>query len=380
MKRINDDFEKVGNRLKAIFRASLVAILVNVMLGIFKMIVGIISKSIAITLDAVNNFTDAGSSMITMLSSAFASKDPDKKHPFGYGRIEYLGTLLIAVLILYAGVSAFIESVKSIIHPEIAEYSTLSIVIIIVAVAVKAFLTIYISKVGKKVSSDSLIASGKESLGDIAISIATVVAVFVYVNTGISLEAWLGTVIALFIVKAGAETLFETVAKLLGTGAEAALVRNIKSTIAQREEVVGAFDLVLHNYGPDAYLGSVHIEVEDTFPISKFDHLSRMIQEDIIEHFGVYLTAVGVYSVNTTDKDIIAIREDVKSTALGIEHVKQLHGFYIDEDRKEMRFDVVISLEAKDRRAVYSEVFEKIKEKYSEYGIEIGMDMDYNEI
>lgn len=380
MRKINDDIDNAGNRLKAIFKASVVAIIVNISLGIFKMIVGIISKSIAITLDAVNNFTDAGSSLITILSSTFATKDPDKKHPFGYGRIEYLGTLLIAVLILYAGVTSFIESVKSIINPEIAEYSTISIIIIIVAVAVKSFLTIYISRVGKKVHSDSLIAAGKESLGDIAISAATVVAVFMYVNAGISIEAWLGTVIALFIIKAGVETLFETVAKILGTGADAAFVRDIKKAIQEREEVVGAFDLVLHNYGPDAYLGSVHVEVEDTFPISKFDNLSRIIQEDIIERFGVYLSAIGVYSVNTTNQSIIAIREDVRQIALETEHVKQLHGFYIDDERKNMRFDVVISFEAEDRRKVYNEVIEKIQSKYPDYTVKAGMDMDYNEI
>lgn len=380
MKKINDDVEKAGSRLKTILRASFVAIIVNIALGIFKMIVGLISKSIAITMDAVNNFTDAGSSLITILSSSFASKDPDKKHPFGYGRVEYLGTLLIAVLILYAGVTALIESVKNIIHPEVAEYSTASIIIIVVAVVVKTFLTIYISKVGKSVGSDSLIASGKESLADIAISTATVIAVFIYIGTGVSIEAWLGIIIALFIIKAGAETLFETVAKLLGTGADAALVRDIKRAVAELDGVVGAYDLVLHNYGPDAYMGTVHVEVEDTFPISKFDNLSRLIQEEIIERFGVYLSAVGVYSVSTTDEKIIAIREDVKSIALGTQYVNQLHGFGIDEDRKCMRFDVVISLEAPDRRKVYCDVIEKVEKKYPEYTLSVGMDMDYNEI
>lgn len=380
MKKINDDVEKAGSRLKTILRASFVAIIVNIALGIFKMIVGLISKSIAITMDAVNNFTDAGSSLITILSSSFASKDPDKKHPFGYGRVEYLGTLLIAVLILYAGVTALIESVKNIIHPEVAEYSTVSIIIIVVAVVVKTFLTIYISKVGKSVGSDSLIASGKESLADIAISTATVIAVFIYIGTGVSIEAWLGIIIALFIIKAGAETLFETVAKLLGTGADAALVRDIKRAVAELDGVVGAYDLVLHNYGPDAYMGTVHVEVEDTFPISKFDNLSRLIQEEIIERFGVYLSAVGVYSVSTTDEKIIAIREDVKSIALGTQYVNQLHGFGIDEDRKSMRFDVVISLEAPDRRKVYCDVITQVEKKYPEYTLSVGMDMDYNEI
>ncbi len=380
MEKINDDVKKAGSRLKLIFRASVVAIIVNVFLGIFKAAVGIISNSIAITMDAVNNFTDAGSSFITILSSSFATKDPDKKHPFGYGRIEYLGTLLIAVIILYAGITSFIESVKSIFSQEVAEYSRTSLVIIIVAVVVKLALTLYIVKVGKKAKSDSLVAAGKEALGDVAISVATVVAAFIYVFTKVSVEAWLGVVIAAIIVKTAIEILFETVAKILGTGADASLVRDIKKAIVENDDVVGAYDLILHNYGPDAYLGSVHIEVKDTLKISRFDELSRIIQEDIIERFGVYLAAVGVYSVNTMDDDIIAIRDDVESAVLATDNVNQIHGFYVDIEKKIIRFDVVISFEARDRRKVFHDIIDKISKKYPGYQLKVGMDTDYNEI
>lgn len=380
MDEIREDANKIGNRIKAIFRASVIAIIVNVALGIFKMIVGVISNSIAITLDAINNLTDAGSSFITILSASYASKDADRKHPFGYGRTEYLGTLLIAVLILYAGVTSLVESVKSIIHPETAEYSLVALVIIIVAILAKAGLALYISGVGKKVKSDSLMAAGKESIGDIAISIATVVAAIIYMVFGVSVEAYLGTIIALFIIKAGVEILIETVTKILGTGADASIVVDIKKAIAENEAVVGAYDLVLHNYGPEAYLGSVHVEVEDTLPISRFDALSREIQEDIAARFGVFLSAVGVYSVNTKDEVVISVREDVKSMALCTEYVNQLHGFYMDSDKKTMRFDIVVSFKAGDRRKVYEEVIEKVNKSYPEYTLTVGMDMDYNEI
>ena len=380
MNKINDNAEMVGGRIKSIFRASIVAIIVNVSIGIFKLMVGFITKSIAITMDAINNFTDAGSSFITMLSTGLASKDADKKHPFGYGRTEYLGTLLIAVLILYAGVTAFVEAVKSIINPETAEYSAVTLAIVIVAIFAKVALTIYITRVGKKVNSDSLIAAGKESTGDIAISIATVAAAFIYIITDLSVEAYLAAGIALFIIKAGVDVLIETVSKLLGTGADASIVVDIKKAIAEYDEVAGAYDLVLHNYGPDAYLGSVHIEVEDTMPISRLDALTREIQEDIVKRFGVYLSAIGVYSVNTKDAATIAIREDVKTIVMATEYVKQSHGFYLDTDKKTMRFDIVVSFAAGDRRIVYQEVVKKIKNKYPDYSVIVGMDLDYNEI
>lgn len=368
------------NRLKTILRTSVVAICVNVAIGIFKAIVGIISNSIAITMDAINNFTDAASSLITILSSYFATKIPDKKHPFGYGRTEYLGTLLIGCLILYAGITSFVESVKKIINPESADYSAVALLIIVVAVIVKAALSIYITRAGKKTNSDSLIAAGKESIGDIAISIATIVAALIYIFTNISIEAWLGAIIAALIIKAGAETLLETVGKILGTGGDVTLVKDIKKAIAEHEDVRGAFDLVLHNYGPDTYMASVHIEVEDTMAISRFDDISRQLQSDIFDRFGVYLSAIGLYSVNTKDEEVITLREDVKSIALSTQYVNQLHGFYVDIVNKIMRFDLVISFEADDRNKVHDDVVDTISKKYPEYSINAGLDTDYNEI
>lgn len=375
MKNNND---AVSKRLKTILRTSIVGILVNALLGVFKAIVGTVSNSIAITMDAVNNFTDAGSSLITILSTTFSVKSPNKKHPFGYGRIEYMGTLLIAILILYAGVTSLIESIKGIITPETAEYSTTSIVIICVAVVVKIGLAIFFSKVGKKVKSDSLIATGKEAIGDIAISIATVVAALIYIFTGFSIEAWLGAAIAIFIIKSGIEILIETIGKILGKGADVEIVKNIKKEVAAFDEVVGAFDLVLHNYGPDSYMGSIHVEVKDTLSINEFDALTRRIQETVFEKFGVYITAVGVYSVNTTNDKVIEVREGVKAIISGIEHVKQIHGFYLDDET--MRFDAVISFAAKDRKAVYNQVIDLVGKKYPEYNLVVGMDMDFNEI
>lgn len=368
------------NRIKTIFKTSVIAIIANVALGIFKAIVGVVTHSIAITMDAVNNFTDAGSSFITIFSSYFAAKDPDKKHPFGYGRIEYLGTLTIACLILYAGITSFVESVKQIINPQTAEYSTTSLIIIVVAVVVKAALSLYISREGKRVKSDSLMASAKESIGDIAISIATIVAALIYIYAHLSIEAWLGAIIAIVIVKAGIEILGETINKILGTGGDVQLVRNIKKTISAHEDVNGAYDLVLHNYGEGAYLASVHVEVNDTVSIGRFDELTREIQNEIFEEYGVYLTAIGVYSVNTIDQDITAIREEVSQIALGFEHVNQLHGFYIDREKKTMRFDLVISFSSKDRRNVQDEVVKAIKEKYPDYEVSAGLDTDYNEV
>ena len=366
-------------RIRSILQTSIVAIIVNVALGAFKAVIGFFTNSIAITLDAVNNLTDAGSSVITILSAHFAGKAPDKKHPFGYGRTEYLGTLLIGGLILYAGISALIESVTGIFSPEEVSYSTVSLIIIAVAVVVKLALTIFISRAGKKLHSDSLIAAGKESVGDVAISVSTVVAALIFIFAHVAIEAYLGVIISFLIIKAGYETLKETVGKILGTGAEAALVVDIKKTIMAHEGVKGAFDLVLHNYGVDAYMASVHVAVEDTYSIAAFDELTRTLQEEVFEKHDVYLSAVGVYCVNTLDAECLQMQDKVKEIALGFDYVNQLHGFYVNKERKQMQFDLVISFSAKDRKAVYDQVLSQIQSAYPEYTLRVGLDSDFNE-
>ena len=368
------------NRLAVIKRASIIAIIINIALGLFKAVIGFITNSVAITTDAINNFTDAGSSLVTILAAFFSAKQADKKHPFGYGRIEYLGTLVIGGLILYAGISSFIEAVKLIIEPEMANYPTISIIILIVAIFVKIALALFTIKVGKAANSDSLVASGKEAVADIAISIATVAAAIFYITSGIAIEAYLGAIIGIFIIKSGIEILKETVDKILGSPVEISLIKEIKSTIAGYEEVVGAYDLVLHDYGPDAYMGSVHIAVVDTLSINEFDKLGRKIYSDIAERFGVHLTAIGLYSVNTSDEETIRLREAINKLVMENEYVNQMHGFYLNKDAKEIRFDLVVSFDSKDRNATFEQVLLKLKNTFPEYNISVGMDFDFNEL
>ena len=366
-------------RYKKIFFTSIIGIIANAVLATFKAIIGLISGSIAILMDAVNNLTDAGSSLITIVGAHFATKDPDKKHPFGHGRSEYLATLLIGGLILYAGITALIESIKKIVDPVVPDYSTVALIIVASAVVVKLVLGLYVSKTGKSINSDSLVASGKDALFDSIISTSTLVAAIIYIATGISLEAYLGVIISIIILKAGIETLQENVSKILGEGAEVELVRNIKKTIAGHEGVQGAYDLVLNNYGPDTYLASVHIEVPDTMTANEFDILSRHLEWEIADTYGVFLTAVGIYSINTRDENVIAIRENVRKIVMDHPMIHQMHGFFLD-DEKNMRFDMVISFDAKSRAEVHDEVMAKVKEAYPDYNIEIGIDSDFNEL
>ena len=258
-------------REKIIVRTSMIGIVANVFLVIFKTTIGLLSNSIAIVLDAVNNLSDVASSLITIVGTKLAGKEPDKKHPFGHGRIEYLSAMLIAVIILYAGITSLFESGKQIIHPETPEYNPVLLIIIGVAVVVKIVLGFYVKRVGKKVNSDSLINSGEDATLDAVISFSTLVAAGVFLFFQISLEAILGAIISVVILKSGISMLKSTISQLLGEQSDIEIAKKIQKTVMQFPNVLGAYDLVLNNYGPNRWNGSLHIEVPDTLAVADLD-------------------------------------------------------------------------------------------------------------
>ena len=370
---------KEASREKTIIRTSVIGIIANVFLAAFKAVIGLMSNSIAILLDAVNNISDAGSSLITIVGTKLAGRDPDKKHPFGYGRIEYLSAMIISVIVLYAGITSFVESVKQIIHPETPDYNAVSLVIVAVAVAVKIVLGRYVKGVGVKVNSDSLINSGEDATLDSIISASTLVAAGIFLIFHVSLEAWLGAIISVVIIKSGIEMLRDTISQILGERNDAELARAIKQTVTGFPDVQGAYDLVLNNYGPDTWNGSIHIEVPDTYSADRLDQLIREITMKVLREHRVILTAIGVYSTNTKDEEVIRARQKVQEIVFSHEHVRQMHGFYLLKDRKTMRFDLVISFNAKDRRAVCNEAVADVQKAFPDYELQVAMDTDFAE-
>ena len=371
--------KKEASREKTIVKTSIIGIIANVFLAGFKAVIGLMTNSIAIVLDAVNNISDAGSSLITIVGTKLAAKEPDKKHPFGYGRIEYLSAMIISVIVLYAGVTSFVESVKQIIHPETPEYNAVSLIIVAVAVVVKILLGRYVKGVGVKVNSDSLINSGEDATLDSIISASTLVAAGIFLIFHISLEAWLGAIISLIIIKSGIEMLRDTISQILGERNDTELAKAIHDTVVSFPGVEGAYDLVLNNYGPDAWNGSIHIEVPDTYSADRLDQMIREIMMKVYSEHHVILTAVGVYSVNTKDEETIQTKKKVEEIVFANAYVRQMHGFYLTKDEKKIRFDIVISFDAKDRRAVYTDVVAAVQKAFPDYTLQVAMDTDFTE-
>ena len=367
------------NRESVIIRTSIIGIAANIFLAAFKAFVGFISNSIAIVLDAVNNLSDALSSVITIVGTKLAGRPADKKHPFGYGRIEYLTALVIAVIILYAGLTACIESVKKIIQPVTPEYNTVSLIIICVAVVVKILLGLFVKARGKKVNSDSLIASGQDALMDSIISASTIIAAIIFLIFHISLEAYLGVLISFAIIKTGLETLRETISKLLGERIDSKLSKEIKKTIASCDkEITGAYDLVLNNYGPDKHIGSAHIEVPDTWDAYKIDSISRKIAAEVYTKYNIAMSAIGIYSVNTKQNSAADIREHVRKLVMEHREILQMHGFYVNENTKEMRFDIIVSFN-ENMKDLFTHVVDDVRNAFPDYDIQVNMDIDISD-
>jgi len=380
MNKQNEDIAVItANREKTIVKTSVVGIVTNILLVGFKAFVGLVSNSIAVILDAVNNLSDALSSVVTIIGAKLGAKQPDKKHPLGYGRIEYLSSMIVAALVLYAGITSLVESIKKIIHPEAADYSTVSIVIISVAIVVKLLLGLYVKKQGKKVNSGALVASGSDALFDAILSASVLASAVVFLIWGVSLEAYVGVVIAGFIIKAGIEMMIETLNDIIGKREDAETTKELKEIICAEEGVLGAYDVTLFNYGPGKNYGSVHIELPDNLSVDDVDKITRKLQNTVFRKTGVILTGIGVYSYNTSDDEAAQMRNAVKKTVMAHDWALQMHGFYADTVEKTVRFDVVLSFEVGRREAIET-LYGEVKALYPDYDVLVVPDVDVADI
>ena len=367
---------EAAQRSKVIVRTSVIGILANVFLVAFKMAVGAATGSVAVIMDAVNNFSDAMSSVITIIGTKLAGRRADKKHPLGYGRVEYLSAMIVSAIVLYAGITSFIESVKAIIEPGEVSYDTVSLIIIAAAVAVKILLGIYVRRKGDEVKSASLKASGSDALFDAILSASVLASALIFVTTGISLEAYVGVLISAFIIKSGVEMIRDNLDDILGKRIHEEDTLAVKKTVCEEPEVRGAYDLIMHSYGPTMTLASLHVEVADTMTADKIDALTRRLQQKVYTEHNVILTAVGIYSQNT-EEGMASLRESVYKRAYAHDGVLQCHGFYHDPETHVIRFDVIVDYDRKDRQQIFEEVVRDIQDAYPDHTFEIVRDIDF---
>ena len=370
-----------SERETAIVRTSAIGIAANVALAAFKAAVGILSNSIAVTLDAVNNLSDAISSIITIVGTKLSNKKADREHPFGHGRIEYITTTVIAAIIMYAGISSLIKSIQDIMDPVTPDYSPLSLVIIAVAVLVKIFLGHYVRSVGNRVNSDTLIASGSDALFDATLSTSVLTAALIFIFTKISLEAYVGVIISVFIIKASIELLQGSIKEIIGMRPDAALSTLIYNIVKEDPDAEGVYDLIIHSYGPDKFVGSFHTEVLDTTSAIEIDTMNRRLSTEIYKQTSgkIIIAAIGIYARNTTDNRIVKMRTEVTEMALAHEGVLQVHGFIADIENQFMAFDTVIEF-GYDGKQIVHDIIHEVEAAYPDMNVSVLLDRDTSDL
>ncbi len=366
------------DRSSQIIRTSWIGIIANVLLAAFKAGVGLLASSVAIVMDAVNNLSDALSSVITIIGTKLSQRPADRKHPFGFGRIEYFSAIIIAVIVLTAGVTSLIESVKKIFNPTEPTYTTTTLIVIIVAIVVKLVLGRFVKSQGEKLKSDALIASGSDALFDAIITLATLISAGVMLLWGVSLDGILGALISLVIIKAGIEMLASPVNELLGAKVSPELLSQIKREVADFDGVRGVFDIIIHNYGPDVQIGSLHINVLDTMDAHEIHGLTRRISEEIFTRHGIILT-VGIYAVATGENRRAELQHTVMQTLAAHEHIEQVHGFYYFEDERRVSVDIVPDLTIHDDAAFIQELTAELQPLIPDDHLTIVIDHNYSE-
>ena len=364
------------DRSRDIIRTSVVGIVVNVFLAGFKALVGLLAHSVAIVLDAVNNLSDALSSVITIIGTKLSLRPADEEHPFGHGRVEYFTAIIIAVIVLTTGVSSLVESVRKIIHPTLPEYTTVTLVVIIVAILAKLALGWYVRMQGQKLDSDALVASGSDALFDAIITLATLISAGIMLLWNVSLDGYLGALISIAIIKAGIEMLASPVNQLLGARVSSDLVKEIKSEITALDGVQGVFDIILNGYGPNLTIGSLHIAVPDTMTAHQIHVLTRQISEMMYVRHSIIMT-VGIYASATGTNRVAELQRTVMQTLARQEHVMQVHGFLYYDDEKRMSVDVVPDMSVHDDHAFTQQLQDRLKQVLPDEQVSIVIDHLY---
>ena len=362
------------DRNTQIIKISMQGILVNLILVAFKAMVGFLANSLSIILDAVNNLSDALSSIITIIGMKLSARRPDKKHPFGYGRIEYMSSVIIAVIVLLAGITSLKESIGKLLKPSLADYSPISLLIIIVAVFVKYFFGRYVRKKGEEYDSGSLVASGTDAISDAFLSLSTFAGAVISYLWKISLEGPLGIIISIMIIKTAIEILKDTVDDMIGVRADSELTRQIRKEINAYDEVKGVYDMTLHNYGPNKIIATAHIQLDDATNAQEIHRLTRKIETEIYLKHGIILT-LGIYASNDQE-EYQEIRKAIGETLKQYEHIIQMHGFYVDEDDKMVSFDLIFDFDEEEPDRCAEEIRKTLEQKFRKYRFNIILDTD----
>ena len=382
VRRFIPDWEKVQEpavRERYGILSGAVGIFLNLLLSVGKMLAGLLTGSIAVTADAFNNLSDAGSSVVTLVGFKLAGQKADDSHPFGHGRIEYLAGLLVSLLILMVGVELGKSSIEKILRPEPVEFSLLSVVILAVSILVKLWMSQFNRKLGKRIDSAAMEATATDSLSDVVATSAVLAGTLVGGFTGVSIDGWVGVVVAVFILRAGWGAAKDTLDPLLGSAPDPVLVKQIQELVMSHKQVVGMHDLVIHDYGPGRRMCSFHAEVPQSDDIMEAHDAIDHIEREIYQKFGVE-TTVHMDPIATEDEEVNHLREQVRGLVKELDAGMSIHDFRVTRgpQHTNLIFDVVVPHSCKlSDQEIVRQITEKVRTLDPNYYAVLQLDRAY---
>lgn len=359
--------------------ASLVSILCNVILCIFKFIVGLLSNSVSIQADAFNNLSDAGSNIATLFGFKLANKHPDSEHPYGHGRIEYVTGLIIAFLILLVALSSLKESVVKIFHPEPIQFSILTLTVLLGSILIKLWMGSFNRIFGKKIDSSSLIAAGQDSINDVISTTATLLSCLFALFSDFPLDGYIGLLVSAFVFKAGIDVFKETVSPLLGRSPDPKLIADIYQFVMGHEEIIGVHDMMVHDYGPSRLFVTLHAEVRSDVDIVEIHDVIDEIERQLASRFGC-LATIHMDPIDMDDRLTNELREKTRALIAEINAAYTIHDFRIvsGNTHTNLIFDVVLPADdRRDEAELKALIARKIKEWNEHYFVVVNIDHSY---
>lgn len=372
--------EKVSVRTAYGVLASIVGIFCNILLFIVKFIVGLTVHSVSVMADAFNNLSDAGSSLISFVGVKIASKPADEEHPFGHGRMEYISALVVSFLVLEVGFTFLKDSIHKIKSPEILNFQMVSILILILSIGVKLWLGLFNRKLGRKIDSKVMIAMFTDSMGDVLTTSATILSLLFFHFTKINIDGFIGIGVALVVMWAGIGIAKDTLEPLLGEAVDPENYKRIKNFVESYDGIIGSHDLIVHNYGPNRSMASIHAEVPNNADITESHEIIDRIERDAIENLGIFLV-VHMDPIEIEDEHVLNIQNVTVSLIQEIDPACSIHDFRVVDGKHQINliFDLVVPRDyAKEKQNEVERLLcEKLKEQDTRYEFVITVEHNF---
>ncbi len=358
--------------------SSITGIIVNLLLSVFKLIIGVIANSMSIISDALNNVTDAGSSIVTMIGFKLSQKKIDKDHPWGHGRMEYITAFIVDILIILVGVELFKSSIEKIISPELPNISDITLFLLVIAVMVKLWLFFFYKKIAKTIDSEAIKGNAYDSISDAISTLVVLASAVVAKFLEISIDGYASILVAIFILFTGFKAMKETVDILLGAKPDIEFVKEIEEFTKQYDMVIGIHDIMVHDYGPGRKIVSFHAEVPADCDICRAHDIIDQMEQDIYEKFQC-ITTIHMDPIVVNDEEVVHMKKMVEDIVKQYNAEFSIHDFRMTDggERINLIFDLVIPREDLDKEKIMQDITKTIHEKNNKYYAVIKVENSY---